>query len=140
MTETTVQGRCLCGAVSYEISGNLGIFHHCCCSRCRKVTGGMHASNLFVAPDQFRWTAGESLVKQFSVPGAKYFMSSFCSQCGSNLPWASSSGKAVIVPAGTLEGDPGIRPKNFMFYQSRAEWHVESTDLPRFDELPPKKA
>lgn len=138
MSEVVTQGKCLCGAVTYQLTGHLGIFHNCFCSRCRKATGAMHASNLFVAPDQFKWTAGREFVKRFEHPDAKYFSTCFCSQCGSNLPWASRSGKAVIVPAGTLDGDPGIQPMSNVFYGSRAAWHVDAATLPAFEALPPK--
>lgn len=139
MIEAGIKGSCLCGQVVYKITGNLGIFQNCHCSRCRKVTGGMHASNLFVQPDQFHWLEGRTLVKRFEHPNAKYFSTCFCSECGSNLPWHSRSGKAVIVPAGTLDGDPHMKPMANVFYGSRAEWHVDTGTLPTFDGLPPRE-
>ena len=39
MSDEIASGRCLCGAVAYTISGNMGIFQYCHCSRCRKSTG-----------------------------------------------------------------------------------------------------
>jgi len=139
MSDTVVHGKCLCGSVTFELTGNIGIFHNCHCSRCRKVTGAMHASNLFVSPEQISWTSGRELVKRFEAPDAKYFSTCFCSQCGSNLPWASRSGKAVIVPAGTLDDDPGIKPLSNVYFGSRAPWHVDASELPTFDEMPARK-
>jgi hypothetical protein len=46
MTQT-VTGSCLCGAVSFEVSGAFDSFFLCHCSRCRKDTGSAHAANLF---------------------------------------------------------------------------------------------
>src|SRR6202034_265236 len=46
MAESTVKGSCLCGAVKYEVTGEPKRFYHCHCSRCRKVTGTGHASNM----------------------------------------------------------------------------------------------
>jgi hypothetical protein len=34
-----IRGSCLCGAVSYEITGSLGRTGHCHCSMCRKSHG-----------------------------------------------------------------------------------------------------
>ena len=38
MSEQQVTGSCLCKNVSYEITGNMGVFQYCHCSRCRKFT------------------------------------------------------------------------------------------------------
>ena len=49
MSQVTLKGSCLCGAVRYEVSGDLQRFYHCHCKRCRKSTGTGHASNLMLA-------------------------------------------------------------------------------------------
>ena len=139
MSETQVTGRCLCNKVTYSIRGNFGIFQYCHCSRCRKFTGSVHAANILVSPEDFKWLAGEGNVGRFELDGAKHFATSFCKLCGSSLPWLAKSGKVVVVPAGTLDGDPDIRPFQNIFFGSRAVWYVEAGSLPKYDELPPKK-
>ena len=133
------RGSCLCGIVEYEINGNLGMFQYCHCSRCQKVTGSAHAANLLVRPDQFKWLQGESEVRYYTNDDFKYFGSGFCSTCGSNLPWLSKSGKAYIVPAGTLNDDPGIKPDKNIFCGSRGDWYKHVKDLPEFDVMPPSR-
>lgn len=139
MTETEITGSCLCGNVIYGVSGNLGVFQYCHCSRCRKFTGSAFASNLLVSPDQFRWIAGEGSVGRFEHPEAKHFATCFCRRCGSSLPWLAKTGNTVVIPAGTLDGDPGIRPFQNIFCVSRALWYESPSSLPEFDELPQKK-
>ena len=139
MSEAEVTGSCLCGNVTYAVSGNAGVFQYCHCSRCRKFTGSAFASNLIVSPDQFRWITGSDSVGRFEHPDAKYFATSFCRQCGSSLPWLGKTGKAVVVPAGALDTDPGIRPSQNIFCASRAVWYEAPGSLPEFDELPPKQ-
>ncbi|MFL0805241.1 MAG: GFA family protein [Agarilytica sp.] len=134
-----VQGTCLCGDVHYEIAGNLGVFQYCHCSRCRKFTGSAHGANLLVAPTDFTWTAGESKVGRFEHGDAKHFATSFCQRCGSSLPWLTQSGKAVVVPAGSLDDHPGIEPMHNIYYASRASWYQNVDDLVCYDELPTKK-
>lgn len=134
-----VTGSCLCRKVSYAIKGNLGIFQYCHCSRCRKFSGSTFSPNILVSPEDFRWISGEDLVGRFELEEAKHFATSFCKNCGSSLPWLSKSGKAVIVPAGTLDGDPDIRPSNNIFRASGAPWYEDPSSLPQYDELPPKK-
>ena len=133
-----VSGSCLCGKVSYQLNGNLGIFQYCYCSLCRKSTGSAHASNVFVSPEQFKWASGEELVGTYFPESTKYYATAFCKNCGSFLPWFSKSGKAVIVPAGTLDDDPGLRPSKNIFCASRADWYVEEGSLPCFDEFEPR--
>ena len=139
MSEYGVTGSCLCKQVTYAIRGNLGIFQYCHCSRCRKFTGSAHSTNLMVSPDDFRWMSGKELVGRYELEGAKHFATSFCKNCGSSLPWMEQTGKAVIVPAGTLDGDPEIKPSQNIFCGSRAIWYKESSALPEHDGLPSKK-
>lgn len=140
MTGNRVRGSCLCQLVSYEITGNLGIFQYCNCSRCRKVTGSAFASNLLVAPHDFHWLEGEEHTRRFELEGARHFAATFCKRCGSSLPWLAQSGRAVVVPAGTLDEDPEIRPFQNIYCGSRAVWYTEPATLPEYDELPPKAA
>jgi hypothetical protein len=135
----SVTGSCLCKKVSYQITGNLGIFQYCNCSRCRKFTGSAFASNLLVSPKDFEWIQGEEYVGRFELAEAKHFATSFCTQCGSSLPWLAQSGKAVVIPAGTLDDDPGIRPSQSIFCASRAVWYTDPNTLPEHDVLPDAK-
>ncbi len=132
-------GSCLCGEVHYEITGSLGVFQYCHCSRCRKFTGSAYAANIIVAPDQFEWLKGEEWLGRYEVKDARHFATSFCTQCGSSLPWKSQSRKAVIIPAGTLDDDPDIRPFQNIFYGSKADWYQEASELIKYDGLPTKK-
>ncbi len=138
MSSDVISGSCLCGEATYEITGNMGIFQYCHCSRCRKFTGSTYASNLFVSPDQFKWVKGESIVGTYSPKETKYFATAFCKNCGSSLPWRSKGGKVVVIPAGTLDGNPGIKPHQNIFCASKAEWYKTSSELPEYDELPKK--
>ena len=138
MSQERVQGNCLCGAVTYEITGNIGIFQYCHCSRCRKFTGSAFAANLFVAPNQFGWIKGQEYVGRYALPNTRHFGTAFCKQCGSSLPWHAQSGKVVVVPAGTLEGHPGIEPDKNIFYDSKACWFRNPGELPTFAGLPVK--
>jgi len=134
-----VTGSCLCGEVTYAITGHLGIFQYCNCSRCRKFTGSAFASNLLVAPGDFQWLQGEQHLGRYEIDEARHFATSFCRLCGSSMPWLAKSGKTVAVPAGSFDQDPQIRPSQSVYYGSRADWYVEPSSLPRFDELPPRK-
>ena len=138
MSKTT-RGSCLCGSVTYQFQGPEYVFQYCHCSRCRKFTGSAYAANIIVDPNQFEWLSGEQMIGRFEHPEAKHFATCFCNNCGSSLPWIAQSGGAVIIPAGTLDEDPEIKPAQNIFWKDRAPWRVEVGSLPQHDELQPRK-
>ena len=136
MSEINLSGSCLCGAVRYEISGSEGRFWHCHCSRCRKATGTGHGSNVLLKPDRAEWTAGEELLKRYKVPDARAFATVFCSNCGSLMPRVAPDMSIAVVPAGSLDHDPGLRPEARIFAGSRAEWSCDASDVPGYETYP----
>jgi hypothetical protein len=44
----------------------------------------------------------------------------------------------MVVPAGTLDEDPGIRPMQSLFCDSQADWYIDVNSLPKYDRYPPK--
>lgn len=136
MSAIHLSGSCLCGSVAYEISGDALQFNHCHCERCRKASGTGHATNIIMKPATVCWTAGENLLKRYKVPEAKRFATVFCSVCGSLMPRVAPDNKIAVVPAGTLDNDPGIRPERRIFQGSRVEWSCAGNDVPDFDTYP----
>ena len=136
MKDAAIEGVCLCGAVRYRVVGDIAGFQYCHCSRCRKFTGSAHAANLFTEPSGLEWVTGEDSVGTFLLEGEPGFPTAFCKVCGSSLPSMSSTGRYWVVPAGTLESDPVARPARSIFWESRAAWYQEVSELPRHDELP----
>jgi hypothetical protein len=132
-----IKGSCLCQAVTYQYHGPEYVFQYCHCSRCRKFSGSAHTANIIVDPKQFEWLSGEDMLGRFEHPEAKHFATCFCKKCGSSLPWMAKSGRALIIPAGTLDQDPGIRPTQNIFWQDRADWREEVGALPKHDQLQP---
>lgn len=134
MTDTTLSGSCLCGAVTYRASGTPLRFLHCHCSRCRKATGTGHATNLILKPGSVDWQGNEDKLVRYKVPEAARFATTFCSTCGSPLP--REGAEMVVIPAGSLDDLPELAPQGRIFWESRVEWSCESDDLPAFAEYP----
>lgn len=106
-------------------------FAHCYCSRCRKATGGVRATNIAVVPDQFRWVSGEELISRYDLPEARSFARQICKRCNCPVPHKSRNGEHVIVSAGTLDDDPGSKPTAHRNWGSRVSWAtVDKTHLP----------
>jgi hypothetical protein len=134
MTTKLYQGGCLCGAVRYEFSGEPVHFYHCHCQRCRKASGSGHATNLFIKPEQIRWIRGEELLARYKVPDAERFTNTFCSRCGSRMPRVVPHARIVMIPAGSLDTDPGMQPEARIFWDSRAQWSCADEALPVYGE------
>lgn len=126
-------GSCLCGAVRYEITAPFIRFAHCHCRRCCKATGTGHATNLYVAPENFAWMAGREQTVRFDLPSAHSFATTFCRNCGSPLPHHTRSGHEIVVPAGSLDVQPDSSPRARIFWGSRMPWTCEDA-LPRAEE------
>ena len=136
MGNVTLSGSCLCGAVSYEIVGDPGQFWHCHCTRCRKATGTGHASNIIMKPDTVDWLSGNDNLKYFKVPDAERFATVFCSKCGSLMPRVAPDLSIAVIPAGSMDSDPGIRPQGRIYQDSRVAWSCDSADLACYDTYP----
>ena len=129
-------GGCLCGAVRYSYHARPRTLIACHCRDCQKASGSAHAANILVPEAQFQWRAGESSVKRFDLAGAMRFAVAFCPQCGTRMPHKIKSTDNVLVPAGVLDADPGMRPQNSIFWTSKPAWSVPLQDMPKFDEYP----
>ena len=136
MDKEQFNGSCLCGSVTYELTGDAIRFYHCHCERCRKASGTGHASNLLVKEFKFKWKSGEELLTRYSVPEAERFYNLFCSKCGSGMPRDVPELAGVLIPAGSLDSDISIKPSARIFWDSRVDWSCSDDGIKTFPEYP----
>ena len=132
---STITGSCLCGAVTFETDAHFKDAYFCHCAQCRKITGSAHASNLIGKPGSLRWTTGEEHIRNYAHP-TRDFSKAFCSQCGSGLPYLNRSNTAVVVPAGSLDGEPEIARGSRIFWADRSAWGDRVANHPHHDGFP----
>ena len=131
MADQVLRGSCLCKAVRYEVWPPFLRFTHCYCSRCRKATGSVRATNIAVNPDQFRWISGEELISRYDLPEARSFATAICTSCNCPVPRPSRDRERVIVPAGTLDEEPPGQPSAHRQWGSRVGWAaIDESHLP----------
>ena len=123
--------------MSYEIEGAPLRAFNCHCSRCRRGRSAAHATNYFYAAERFRWVRGEENATAYKPPEARRFTVGFCRHCGGALPYVSPELKGAVVPAGSLDSDPGSQPLAHIFVDSKADWFDITDRLPQYPELPP---
>jgi hypothetical protein len=131
------EGSCLCGEIGYEVTGTPVRMMNCHCSRCRLGRAAAHATNVFFKLDQFRWVRGAPLVVEYKVPDARFHTVAFCSRCGAKVPRPSPERGIVMVPAGSLDTDPGMRAQAHIFVADKAPWFDIVGPLPQYPGMPP---
>lgn len=128
-------GSCLCGEITFTISGELDPIQVCHCSQCRKAQGSAFVTNIPVKESEFELTSGINQLKSFeSSPGKQRV---FCSHCGSPIYSKHVKLPGVIrVRAGTLNEDLKTRPIYHIYFDSKANWFEINDDLPKHSEMP----
>lgn len=129
-------GSCLCGAVKYEIRGDIGPGYYCHCSRCRKASGTVFASNAVVALDDFVVTSGSETLKTFVADTGLH--RSFCGNCGSPIISRREGVAQVRVRLGTLDTSLEQGPQAHIYVGSKAEWWEIRDELPQHPAAPPR--
>lgn len=130
-----MKGSCLCGAVTFEVSGPFPWLYQCHCSLCRKQGGSVSNTGLIVAADKFRWQGGEDLIARWQRPTG--FRSHSCTRCGAPVPNPLRDTGYVWVPSGLLDGDGDLEIGVQLYTESRAPWAQLPAGGHHFTEAPP---
>lgn len=123
----TFSGRCLCGAVSYEVRGPLTETHACHCNMCRRQSGHFVVAT-GCKREHFVLTEERGLKWYRSSDWAKR---GFCSECGSALFWDGGD-EEISINAGNLEQPTGLSIEKHIFLADKADYYDVSDDLPKF--------
>ena len=128
-----VTGTCLCGAVGYQIEGDVTGVWLCHCSKCRRANGSAFQAGAVCSRASFMWTQGEERLAEYRMPSG--YRRTFCRTCASPLPLFVEGTEYVWLPAGALEGaDLDLRVTHHIFVGSKASWFEIADGLPQFDE------
>jgi hypothetical protein len=130
-------GHCLCGAVRYELSGELGPSFNCHCQYCRRAHGAAFATVAWVPAAALRVTAGGEAIREYRTEGVGSRF--FCERCGTRL-WnrAESTPAYLSLVVGSLDVDPARGPVMHINVESKAVWYEILDDLPQHRALPPE--
>ena len=128
-TAPRASGRCLCGAVSFQVFGDLRDVVNCHCHRCRRFTGHHMAATAADVADLTIEDGDSNLRWYYPVPDAGY---GFCQQCGSSLFWRSRLTVGQIsICAGTLDPPTDLKTVRAWWTSEASDYHVR-TALPEF--------
>jgi hypothetical protein len=118
-------GKCLCGNVSYQCHSEPKAIFNCHCEDCRRATGSVFGTNLFVPEAKVEISGEVSSYSHISDSGST-MTKRFCPNCGSLL-FGSNSAKpnVVSIRAGTVDQLALIKPQINLFMDKK----VPSTSI-----------
>lgn len=122
-------GRCMCGAVTFAVVGELRDVLNCHCERCRRFTGHHMAATSARTSDVVIDDTGGHLRWFHPVPEAGY---AFCDRCGSSLFWQSVDTERISIAAGTLDPPTGLVTTTAWWVRDASDYHVRP-DIPELD-------
>lgn len=131
-----IEGSCLCGGVRFRIARATAPFELCHCSRCRKASGSAFVAGIGVRREDFGLLRGAELIEVYEASILEHpppYRSSFCSRCGSPVPNPPEDAEWFEIPAGVLDGDPGLRPDRHIYVDYKSAWYTIEDHLPRLD-------
>lgn len=130
MTGTINRGRCLCGAVRYQVRGALRGVIDCHCGQCQRWSGHFVAATA-VDRDRLEIADGAALQWYESSPGIRR---GFCGRCGSSLFWDDSSASSVSIMAGTLDPPSGLSTLKHIHIADKGDYHHIADGLPQYQQ------
>lgn len=105
-------GRCLCGAITYELTGDVLATAVCHCDHCQRQSGGAFSVNLVAHKSQLAVAGELAVFEDRGESGEAVFVERcFCGSCGSPIYSELMERDGLIaVKAGTLDDRSDVSP------------------------------
>jgi hypothetical protein len=130
-------GRCLCGAIAYEVEAEPQAFAFCHCRDCQYITGGQPSAAVVVPAGSLRLLRGE--LKTFWTRGFSGAMAdrNFCPECGTLIASRlKAQSPFVAVMAGTLDEPPPLQPQMEIWTSTAQPWAHRPEGVTAFERNP----
>jgi hypothetical protein len=127
-----IDGRCHCGAITYEAEidpAGVGICH---CTDCQTLTGTAFRTMVHVPEADFRLLSGEPRTYVKTAESGNQRAQVFCPTCGSPL-YATSVGpgpKVLGLRVGTIRQRGSLVPRKQYWARSALPWLEGLGDIP----------
>lgn len=128
MPAETHHGQCLCGAVQFDIEGDLSVPAMCHCAMCRRNHGALGVYT----------SAKEEKIRLQGAENLRWFRSSdmaergFCGKCGSKLFWRRVGEGDMDVTMGSLDNPTGLTATKHIWVEFKGDYYDIPDDLPQF--------
>lgn len=117
-------GRCLCGAVTYELTGDLLATAVCHCDHCQRQGGSAFSVNLVAHESQLTVNGELRTYEERSESGDEVFVRrNFCPSCGSPIMSQLTVPAGIVaIKAGTLDDKSSVNPTIEAWCVDRQPW------------------
>jgi hypothetical protein len=129
-------GRCLCGAVTFEIHGDPVVVAHCHCTDRQRLTGAGRSTGAMFAADAIR-ISGEVAEFRLRADSGSTVTRTFCPKCGSPLFGRNDVMSGFMtVSVGMLDDPDSVTPQVVIFARTRRHWDAMDAELPTYLQQP----
>ncbi|WP_158093391.1 GFA family protein [Acetobacter sp. DsW_063] len=130
---THITGQCLCGAITYEITGKPLVSGLCNCTDCQKQTGSSFSHVVIFKAEDYR-QHGETGSHDTRGDSGDMVTRHFCRNCGSPIrSGVPSMSHLAIVKAGTLEHPGDFPPSMELYCKDRLSWLPTLEKVTRYE-------
>lgn len=130
MEPKPLTGRCLCGAVEFQLTPPVRDVIVCHCRQCAQWTGYAVAATA-VAIENFEVTRGAGDIGWYRSSG--HADRGFCKVCGSSLFWRPADGTRMSVLAGSLEPPTGLHVGAHIFTANKSDYYQIGDGAPQYE-------
>ncbi|KAI8069852.1 Mss4-like protein [Gilbertella persicaria] len=149
MSNKSLQGACMCGAIQFKLKGLPKKSAICHCLDCQKSAGSAFQTSSVYAASDVDIIDPEGHLKKYVVPGNKVGSGHekhkyFCDVCGCpvyNMPM-KEEGKIMVIKTGLIDAEEGkgglhaykeLKPQAELFTRSRANYLSALNNVDQFD-------
>ena len=133
----TYTGRCACGAVTLEITGESRGTRQCWCRQCQRIAAGGPTHNaIFKTADVS--ISGQLAASHWTAASGNQLTFHFCPSCGTQV-YAQSSARPYMmtVRLGMIDEPHGLRPEVVIWTDDAPAWAYIDPALDRWPGQPP---
>lgn len=127
----TITGRCLCGAVSYELPAAPQLMGVCHCRNCQRQAGSAFSTIAGVPKAEFRLRGEPKCYVDADTDSGNPVERWFCGTCGSPI-YSALPGMPdqLFLKTGTLDEPSTFRPAFHVWCSTKQDWVTIDDGVP----------
>ncbi|MBR0824217.1 GFA family protein [Bradyrhizobium manausense] len=132
-----VTGGCHCGAIRYEVNGDMMVHALCHCTDCRRHAGAPMVGWAMYPQEAVKVVRGEPKIYRSSEHGRRHF----CADCGTGLFYVNENMMpgVIDIQSGTHDDPDAAPPMMHIQVAERLSWMERAHELPVFERYPPQE-
>jgi hypothetical protein len=135
-----ITGGCLCGGVTYRISGDPITTRTCWCRLCQAIGAGSATVNACFRTEDVAITGVLADYESVADSGSRMHRR-FCPRCGVHLfSQAEPRPHLIFVRVGSMDDREAVRPELTIWTSEAPSWACIAEDLPRLEAQAPPAA